>query len=322
MEKLTLQIYSGDKIQEPVTLEGITWETARKGEPSKLSFTVVKDDKLSFDEGSEVSLRYGDVNVFHGFVFQKQRNKEHHIQVTAYDQLRYLKASDTYIFEGVRADQIVKRIAEDFKLKVGKLENTGFVIPTLDGSNKSLFDTILDAIDLTVLNTGNLFYLYDDFGEITLKNIKSSATDLLITPETAEDFDYSSSIDSNTYNQIKIQVKDEKAGNSTTYIVKDGEKINQWGVLQYYKEIQNCENPAEEAKTLLKLYNKVTRSLTINNQLGDIRVRAGTGVYLDLNLGDKIIDKKLFLVDKATHVFNNGTHFMDLTLNGRTEFYE
>lgn len=320
MEKMTLQLYSGGRIQEPVTLEGITWETARKGEPGKLTFTVVKDDGLSFSEGCEVSLRYGDTNVFHGFVFQKQRNKDQHIQVTAYDQLRYLKAKTTYIFNGIRADQVVKRIAEDFKLKVGSLENTGFVIPKLDCPNQTLFDTILDAIDQTVMNTGQLFYLYDDFGQLTLKNIKSSKTDLLINNTTAEDFDYTTSIDSNTYNRILLVTKSSQDGAGVPTIAQDFKTQGQWGVLQYYEEVQNGENASVKAKALLELHNRVYRSLTVRGHIGDIRVRGGSGVYLDLNLGD-MKARQHMLVEKAVHTFDNGYHYMDLTLSGNEDFY-
>lgn len=320
MEKCTIQIYSGGRIQEPVVLEGVTWETARKGEPSRLSFTCIKDDGLSFSEGAEVIFRYGDTNVFHGFVFEKNRNKDHHIQVTAYDQIRYLKATTTYIFNGLRADQVVKRIAEDFKLKVGTLENTGFVIPQLDCPNQTVLDTILDAIDLTVMNTGKLFYLYDDFGALTLKNITSSKTDLLINDTTAEDFDYKTSIDTNTYNRILLVTKSDSEGAGVPTVAQDNKTIGQWGVLQYYEEIQNGENATAKAQALLKLHNKVYRSLTIKNHLGDIRVRGGSGVYLDLNLGD-MKAKQHMLVEKAKHTFNNGEHFMDLTLTGHEEFY-
>lgn len=320
MEKCTIQIYSGGRIQEPVILEGITWETARKGEPSKLSFTVVKDDGVSFSEGCEVIFRYGDTNVFHGFVFEKNRNKDHHIQITAYDQIRYLKAKTTYVFNGLRADQVVKRIAEDFKLKIGGLENTGFVIPQLDCPNQTVLDTILDAIDLTVMNTGKLFYLYDDFGALTLKNITSSKTDLLINDSTAEDFDYRTSIDTSTYNRVLLVTKSESEGAGVPTVAEDVKTQGQWGVLQYYEEVQNGENASAKAQALLKLHNRVYRSLSIKNHIGDIRIRGGSGVYMDLNLGD-MKAKQHMLVEKATHTFNNDEHFMDLTLSGNEDFY-
>lgn len=320
MEKVTIQLKSGGRIQEPVILEGVTWETSRKGEPSKLSFTCVKDQNLSFSEGCEVIFRYGNTNVFHGFVFQKQRNKDHHIQVTAYDQLRYLKNKTTYIFYGIRADQVVKRIADDFKLKSGKLENTGFVIPILDCPNQSLFDTILDAIDQTAMNTGKLFYLYDDFGALTLKNITASQTDFLIDATTAEDFDYTTSIDSNTYNRILLVTKSSNDGAGVPTIAQDTKTQSQWGVLQHYEEVQNGENASAKAQALLKMHNMVYRALSVKKHLGDIRIRAGSGVYLDMNLGDMIVKQRM-LVEKAKHVFDNDHHYMDLTLQGCEEFY-
>lgn len=321
MEKLTIQIEANGKRQEPVVLEGVVWETVRKGEPSTLTFTVVKDDYLAFNEGDPVKAWYGEKGFFSGFIFQKHRKKDHHIEVTAYDQIRYLKAKTTYLYYGIRADQFVKRVAEDFKLKVGTLENTGFVIPKLDCPNQTIIDSILDAIDLTVMNTNNLFYLYDDFGKLTLKNIKSSKTNFLINDTTAEDYDYTTSIDSNTYNRILLVTKSDSDGAGVPTVVQDLKKIQEWGVLQYYEEIQNGENANAKAKALLKLYNKLTRSFVVENHIGDIQIRAGSGVYLDLKLGD-MDAKQHMLVEKATHTFDNGHHYMDLTLTGHGDFYE
>lgn len=321
MEKVEILIESGGRLQEPIILEGITWETARKGEPSKLTFTCVKDDFLSFSEGAAVTMLYGKTKVFKGYVFQKQRNKDHHIQVTAYDQLRYLKNKTSYRWvNGVRADQVVKQIAGDFKLKLGSIANTQYVIPKLDCPNQTLFDTILDAIDLTVMNTGKLFYLYDDFGALTLKNITESQLDLIVDKDTAEDFDYKTSIDSNTYNRIVVAEDDETAGEGVYKHADDYTNQGRWGVLQHFETGYKGANAQNKANALLKLYNQVSRTLTVNGCLGDIRARAGTSVYLDLNLGDQIA-KQIMLVEHATHTFNNGHHYMDLQLSGCKEFY-
>lgn len=307
-------------VQEPIVEEGITWETARKGEPGKLTFTVLKDEALAFREGAHVRFTYGDAKIFYGFVFSKQRDKEHHIRVTAYDQLRYLKNKTSYIFTGVRADQVLKRLADDFLLKTGTLDNTGYVIPKFNKDNMSLFDIILDAIDDTVMATGNLFFIYDDFGKICLKNIKDTKLELLINNTTAEDFDYSSSIDSNTYNRIVLTDSEEKSERNVVKVQDDG-KINLWGVLQYFEAMSNGGNTKVNADALLKMYNKVSRSLTIRGQKGDVRCRAGFGVYLDVYLGD-LPGKQHMLVEKAVHTFKHDEHTMDLTLIGAEEFYE
>lgn len=319
MEKCTLHIYSGGKIQEPPILEGIKWETVRKGEPSKLTFTCVKTPGLSFSEGAEVNFHYGKTNVFSGFVFEKRRNKDHHIEVTCYDQMRYLKNKTSYCFNNVTANQVLKRIADDFQLKVGNLENTGHVIPRFEQMNQTLFDIILNAIDETVVATGNLYYIYDDFGRLTLKNIKNSTLNVIINAATAQDFDYSTSIDKETYNRIVIVDSEDKTNGEYTH-ADDVKNQKQWGILQHFVSIKNGANAHTLAKQMLEFYNKKSSSLSIKRQFGDIRVRAGCGVYLDLDLGD-MIAKQRMLVEKAVHTFDNCDHYMDLTLMGCDTFY-
>ena len=88
----------GRELFEPIVLDDVQWETARLGEPGKLTFTVVKDNIISFEEGNEVNLFVDGKRLFFGYVFSKSRNKDHHIKVVAYDQLRYFKNKDIYIY--------------------------------------------------------------------------------------------------------------------------------------------------------------------------------------------------------------------------------
>ena len=101
------------------------------------------------------------------------------------------------------------------------------------------------------MNTGQLFCLYDDAGKLTLKNINSMKLNLLIDEETGETFDYSSSIDEQTYNKIKLTYDNEQTGKRELYIAQDGEKMNQWGVLQYFEALQNATGAAAKANALL-----------------------------------------------------------------------
>lgn len=278
--------------------------------PGVLSFNVLKDDIISFQEGNPVRLKFGGNNVFYGFVFTKKRNKTDTIQVTAYDQLRYLKNKDTYSYENKKASEVVKMIADDFNLNQGAIEDTQFIIASRVERNKTLFDIIQNTLDLTFQNRKQLFVLYDDFGKLTLKNIESMKLNLLIDEDSAENFDYSSSIDGETYNKIKLSYE-----NREIYIAQDTNSINQWGVLQYFEEIEETTNGKVKADTLLSLYNKKTRSHTLKNVLGDISVRAGASVIIKLNLGDVKVQNYM-IVEKAKHSFKNGEHFMDLTLKG------
>jgi len=310
----------GKKAFLPVVEEGIEWSTERRSTPGKLTFNVVKDSAVSFQEGAAIRLKVNGKPVFFGFVFTKKRNKNQIITVTAYDQLRYLNNKDTYVYENKTASQLIKMIAADFSLNTGTLEDTGFVIASRVEDNTSLFDMIENALDLTLQNTKEMFILYDDFGKLTLRNLSSmyvgeQGAYLMVDEETGENFDYSSSIDSDTYNKIKLTYDNEDTGKREVYIVQDQTHINDWGVLQYFDTLSKGENGQAKAEALLKLYNSKSRSLKITNAIGDIRVRAGSMVIVNLNLGD-INLKNFMLVEKVTHTFKLDSHFMNLTLRG------
>ena len=100
---IELLIQNGKTIYFPSVQDGIQLELERKNVPGKLTFSVVKDDLINFTEGNAVSLKVDGKGVFYGFVFSKQRDKGNTIKVVAYDQLRYLKNKDTYVYSNKTA---------------------------------------------------------------------------------------------------------------------------------------------------------------------------------------------------------------------------
>lgn len=311
---------SGTKVYQPAVEEGIEWLTERRSTPGKLVFKVLKDDILEFSEGSPVRLCVDGDKVFFGFVFKQQRTKDGIITVTAYDQLRYLKNKDTKVYENKTASQFIRMIGEDFQLNIGTLEETGYVIHSRVEENCPLFEMIENALDLTLSNTGEMFLLYDDFGRLTLKALSSMYVGtpgayLMIDEETGENFEYTSSIDGLTYNKIKLTYDNEETGYREVYIAQDSSNINRWGILQHFDTIQKGENGQAKANALLALYNKKTRSLKISNAIGDNRVRAGSMVVINLDLGD-IKVKNFMLVERCTHIYKQGEHWMNLTVRG------
>ena len=310
-----LLIQHGSKVYQPIVTGEIQWQTERKGVQGSLTFKVVKDATLNFTEGDAVRLKVDGQKVFYGFVFQKKRDKQGIITVTAYDQLRYLKNKDTYVYSNKTASEVVQMLAKDFNLQCGTLEDTKFKIESRVEDNQTLFDIIQNALDLTLTSKKEMYVLYDDFGKLTLKNIGNMKVGILIDEDTGENFDYTSSIDGETYNKIKLVYNNEKTGKREIYIAQDGSHINQWGVLQYFETIDEKVNGRAKADALLSLYNQKTRNLTIKGAFGDVRVRAGTLVAVSLNLGD-IIANSFLLVEQAKHTFSESLYTMDLTLRG------
>ncbi|HBG0545911.1 TPA: C40 family peptidase [Clostridioides difficile] len=316
-----LVIAHWEDFYEPVVLDGITWEIERRGTPSKLEFTIVMDDILEFCEGNSVRLYYKGVGIFYGYIFQKKRDKENHIKIVAYDQLRYFKNKDTYVYNNQTASELVKMLAKDFNLKYNVIEDTKYKISRIE-ENKTLFDMILTALDDTLREKKEMYVLYDDFGRLTLKNVASMKLDTVMNNDVIEDFDYNSSIDSDTYTKIKLVRDNEESGKRDVYIAQDSAHMRSWGILQMFDTVDKNMSEAEikqKCDILLKLYNKKTKSLSLKNALGDIRVRAGCLVPVFLDLGD--IDlQNYMLVEKVKHTFENNSHFMDLTLVDGDEF--
>jgi hypothetical protein len=315
--KVDLIIQHGSAIQYPAVQEGIKLSWERRGHPGKLTFSVAKDDALNFTEGDACKLTVNGTDMFYGFVFTKRRRKDGLINVTVYDQLRYFKNKDTYVYENKTATDIVRMIAADFRLNTGALEDTGHRIASRVEDDVTLFDIILNALDETLVATRRLFVLYDDVGKLTLRNIDSMKLDLLLDEETLGDFDYKSSIDDATYNQIKVVHEDSEAGIRSIHIAKDSANINAWGVLQHTANVEELVNGRAKADGLLALHNTKTRTLTVSDDLGDVRVRGGSSIVVQLDLGDINVSNYM-VVESVRHTFSEQQHLMQLKLRGGT----
>ena len=304
----------GGKIYQPVVEDGVRWETNRKGAPSTLEFTVIKDALISFHEGSKVQLKVDGKGVFIGYVFQKSRDKEQRIKVVAYDQLRYFKNKTTFRYTAKTASELLRMIAGDYpQFTLGTIEDTGYRIAARNEVDKTLVDIMLNALDITVAKTNRLFILYDDFGKITLRNAENLKLKTLIDNETAENFDYTTTIDEDTFNQIRLVYENDKTGKREVFIARDSTNIGNWGLLEYSATISKDTSAKAMADGLLALKNRKTRNLTIRNALGDPSVRAGCSLPIHLNLGD-IVTQQYLMCESVTHYFSPDYHTMDLTL--------
>lgn len=309
-----LLIQSGGRIFLPPVKEGVEWSTQRQGSPGKLTFSIpVLGQEL--EEGSPVRFQWEGKPVFYGFVFTKKRTRDGFWDVVAYDQLRYLKNKDTYVYVNKTAGQVVQMIAADFRLQCGALDSCGFKIASRVEDNQTLFDIIQNALDETLMNTRRLYVLFDDFGKLSLRDASALTLDLLLEASSAQDFSYSSSIDSQTYNTVKLSRHNEEAGTREIFIAQHGENRNRWGVLQYFDTIQGSTDGKAKADALLELYNAKTRTLSVSGVFGDVRARAGASLAVKLDLGDVSLQNYM-LIESARHCFSLDQHTMDLTLRG------
>ncbi|RXM79252.1 hypothetical protein DP144_00105 [Clostridium tetani] len=298
----------------------ITWKTKRKGKPSSLDIKLLKDKTISINNGDVVSFKVDNNKVFYGYVFDNSGSKDIDIKLTAYDQIRYLLNNDTYVFKNKKASQIISQIAKDVSLRAGTIEDTAYVIPQILEDDKKLLDIIYSSLDKTLMNTKQTYVLYDDFGYLTLRNINNMKQLVVISDDNnLGDYDWKNSIDSDTYNRVKIVRDNKETKGRDVYIAQDSKNIAKWGMLQYYHKVDEKMNKAqiqEMVNSTLKLKNRETKTLKLKDVIStdisaDLKLRAGSGVYVDIK--EKGI-KQYYLIEESTHKFEKGNLVMDFDL--------
>lgn len=299
-------------------IEGdVTWDTERSGSPGKVSFKVRGDVPIT--EGDIVSVTYGDKKVFVGYIFERSIDSSGVISVTAYDQLKYFNNSDTYVLEKIKASDVIKRIANDYSMTVGTIEDTGIVIPSIVEDNQTLLDIIYNALDKTVAAGNKVYVFYDDYGKLTLKSLDSMKVNLMLCEDTVADYDYTSSIEDEVYNQIVLYHDDDETKKREYFTASNKDSINQWGLLRKTEKIDATEGAQNLADLYLAMYNKKVRKLSIKDAFGRPDVRAGTLVPVVMQVGEVKLSNYM-LVEKASHTWSNGKYVMNLDLSGAGAF--
>ena len=152
-DAVEIGIISADgKITFPSIEGGVVLGLKRYGSPGTLKFSILKDNNLpTLNFGDVVRLRADDKDVFWGYIFTEERDEGDLISITAYDQLRYLSNSDTYVYpiteeiekgvEGWSASTLVRAIAADYGLALGDIDDTEILLTAVE-DNQTLFDII------------------------------------------------------------------------------------------------------------------------------------------------------------------------------------
>lgn len=299
-------------------VEGLSWTTVRVGKASSVDFnlsvsSLYQDKGFTVNNGDVVRVCKGDVNVFYGYVFSiKQSDGE--MSILAYDQLRYLLNKYTYSFKNVTTGDVIKQIAADFQLNVGQIDETDYRIPAMIEDGQTLLDIIEKANTLTMHNTSKFFVFFDDFGQLSLRDVSTFAVDFYIGDASLmTNYDYSKDIDSDSYNIIKLYRDNEETGKREIYQIQDSNLIGKWGILQLYQSVDDDKNKAqinEMLQQLALLKNRETKSLRLE-AIGDIRLRAG--MYVPV-LIESLGIKQPMMIDEVKHSFAGAAHTMSLTL--------
>lgn len=313
-----LLIQGDDRIYKPLITDDIKVSWEMTGSPGKMTFSCVDTENMKISEGNAVSFRYKNKKIFYGYIFILERSSDREeISVTCYDQLRYFKNQDSFVYNKKYSD-LLKYICRKYSLKTGTIEDTGYKIPERIAEG-TLFDICSEAFEETILNNGGYYILYDDFGEICLREIKNMITNVMIDRDTAGEWTCQSSIDSDVYNRIIIESDNSETGEREQYIANDEKTQSKWGILSYTESADEGASTSvmkTRAEALLKYYNKLSKTFRVSKCLGSHQVRGGSFLLVNFYLGNGQEIKQLMMTEKVEHSFSENLHTMDLNLIG------
>lgn len=310
----------GDSYSDPVDItdlvESFQYTTSMDSQPGTLILSVIGDN-FEYVLGGCIEVRHGDEGVFKGYIFTVSMSNEAMVIITVFDQSRYLKNQDTFVFEEMTVDALFRQMCSDWGLVMGVVDASGFMCKKSIHEGRSIWDVIGEYCDETLVGTGKYYFVRDVFGKLELRDVEALHTGLVIDDVSLiNGYDYEVSIDKDTYNQVKIGKENGEKTERVWVVAKDSTTQKQWGLLQYHRKFNEAtpDNMMEGyADKLLKIYNRHTQTLSLVC-FGDFRVRAGSGIQIKLSGLKSTSDDQNYIVKSCTHTVNNMQHRMQLEL--------
>ncbi|CAN2253280.1 XkdQ/YqbQ family protein [Bacillus vallismortis] len=297
-------------VAESVSLEGHRYQAPRSIEAT---IVIKQGDQTyySVTEGDTVLFKWKGKELFRGIVFARTPD-EHTLAFSAYDMLQYLvKNKDVYVFSNQRADQMIRRIANDFQIPTTSIANTGHTIKSLVIKNDTtLYDIILKALKQTKSQTGRHYQLYSEKGKLGLRAWPDpSEVWVLETGVNITGYQYSTSINDTATRVVLRRQKDNKTYKASA---KDSSGVNKYGVLQYTETVTDDINQAQlQQRADVRLAEKkgVKKELKNIQAVGIPEVRSGLPVYISI---PEAGIKKTYWVDTDRHEFKGTKHTMTI----------
>ncbi|MDO4459469.1 MAG: M23 family metallopeptidase [Clostridia bacterium] len=327
----------------PVVYDSISLQRPRAGAPATLKFKIVNDGLLTIDCGNAVSFKWNANKMFYGYIFDIKATSLDTLEITAYDQLRYLKNKETYIFKDKTLGDILKKICEDNGLKVGDVEDTNKKV-SLGIAEQSGLDWLKDAQDQTVRpgaenKSGSEYVIFDDFGIVRMVEMVPFTAHTNDNKETKIDqikmlcsgfvdntemtgFTWEKSIDDQDEmsTQLKLVYDDKETGKRNVFVYNAEEAQQKYGTLVEYLTGDTWSDETSRKYYVDIWKNKKTdasKKYSAKGVNGAVDCRGGSYIVVQVDPGLASERSCTFmLVEEAKHTFKDGRHTMDLTLRG------
>lgn len=314
---------------------------------STFKATAIRD-VISVEKGDTIDFTLdGQHHQFFGIVLDIEYADEW-ITFTAYDQIWYLNKNKRHIsYENITLNQLLERICTDRKYAMSdppQFEDTVHVLPARVEENTTELAIITNAIEALYPISNVKYFLWDDAGYLRLNssNWLAGEPSIIVSNEYFESYSITDSAQDG-YSVVRMEEKaqvqqpqptdtagqepgkegqdkqenEQKTYENKTYLAVDPYTNDKYGTIEHYQAVAEGENGQWMVDHLVaelsKNFDKV--ELTINGCQGDITVRGGTPLLVDMfTTAHKEYIRGWYEVQNVTHTIEAGYHKMDMTL--------
>lgn len=280
--------------------------TSWNSDTDTLGMQVTFDSLVNLTEGSIISFLISSKEYFRGIIIKKSEGKFSY-NYTAMDYSFYFKNEVIKQFNGIKASSAITSLLKEYGIN-SKIVN----IPTAINKiyKQSLSDIIEDILKQAEEDQGIKYFKEMNVNTLVVKKLQ----DMRIKPKIiiGSDITIESSIEE-MKNKILV-VSSEESNNSIYAMAEDKNSINKFGLLQKIESIEekNISQAKNITNNLLRQYNKVFKSTSINVLGIDGAETIRANRLIELNVGNKL--KGWYKIKSANHTLSNNKHNVTIEL--------
>ncbi|MGN7455500.1 XkdQ/YqbQ family protein [Paenibacillus pasadenensis] len=314
----------GEELDLSAMCMSIRWSGDVKQAARKLVVELVntadgRSRLAEIDKGGELRLAgESGAELFRGVVFADSIDSGGRMSATAYDENIYLtKTKDSRLFRRMTADGIIRQLCGEFGVPVGELASTGFVIPKLIQRDKTLYEMMTKALEMTEEQNGRRFELGSREGRVELRERSAQ----LVPWRIEAGRNLLSASCSQSMEEMKTQVKVmglDPQRTEQAVVVRSAELAERFGVMQHFVKPSAAMSRSmmqQQADELLRQLATFADEARIE-ALGIEEAVSGAVVKVEERLSG-IVGRYAITADE--HSYEGGAHRMALTLTAMEE---
>lgn len=216
-----------------------------------------------------------------------------------------LKSTAVYNFENTTAEDITRKVCADFEIETGEIAASKAPIKKMIVDGSTIYDIIMQAYTKASRQTGELYICRMTGSKLSVE-VKGTEVQNFVL---AEEYNITNSTYQETIENMVNVVKIYDDTGKQIGEVKNDDWIQKYGI---YQQIYKKEKGINEVTAATNMFIGIEKKVTLDGIDGDLKCIAGNAVEVQ----DKATGLDgIFWIDSDTHIWENGTHIMNLELN-------